>query len=201
MAETDRLLDMVAKGKVSLSVSVIPFGSDGSDPLEILINTHGGPVPEQHGEWIDLCTAEDVRMKAMEYRQIDLGVSMQLPEGYYAIMAPRSSTCVRYGILQANSIGIFERDYCGDGDRWGFPAVAIRDTFIPKGSRICQFQLVPQAKPVIFKQVETLGNRDRGGWGSTGEKASMPSGWATEKPAATPNWSGEPAAPDDWKKG
>lgn len=179
MAELDKLLDMVERGKVSLSASVIPTGPDEPDPLEIIINTHGGPLPEKHGEWIDLCTSEDVHMKAMEYRAIDLGVSMKLPDGYYAVMAPRSSTFAKFGVLQTNSIGIFEQDFCGDGDRWVFPALAMRETFIPKGSRICQFQLVKQAESVIFKQ-DVLSGKNRGGLGSTGEKAT---------------------APDDWKKG
>ena len=58
--------------------------------------------------------------------------------------------------------------YCGNDDIWGFPAVAIRHTEIPKGTRICQFRLVKQDEPVEFEQVEDLGNPNRGGWGSTG---------------------------------
>ena len=45
----------------------------------------------------------------------------------------------------------------------------MRETEIPKGTRICQFRLVKQADPVDFEQVESLGNKDRGGWGSTGK--------------------------------
>lgn len=58
--------------------------------------------------------------------------------------------------------------YCGNDDIWGFPAVAIRHTEIPKGTRICQFRLVKQDEPVEFEVVEDLGNPNRGGWGSTG---------------------------------
>lgn len=134
----------------------------------IRINTHGNKMPESHGEWIDLRTAEDVFLLPLEYKRISLGVSMELPDGYYANMVPRSSTCERYGIIQANSMGVYEHDYCGDGDIWAFPAVAIRETFIPKGTRICQFRLVKRAEPVKFEQVELLGNPDRGGFGSTG---------------------------------
>ena len=71
-------------------------------------------------------------------------------------------------ILKA-SIGIIEHSYCGNNDVWGFPAIAIRRTKIPKGTRICQFQLVKQAEPIEFEQVDDLGNPDRGGWGSTGK--------------------------------
>lgn len=136
--------------------------------MEIVINTHGNPLPSAKGEWVDLYTAEDVSLKQFEYKTISLGVSMQLPEGYYAMVVPRSSTFKNFGVFMTNSVGIIENTYCGDNDIWGFPALAMRDTFIPKGTRICQFQLVKQSEPIDFKQVDRLGNEDRGGFGSTG---------------------------------
>lgn len=133
------------------------------------IRRNGQPLPERNGEWYDLATAEDVYLQAGEYQRISLGVAMEIPCGYYAIMAPRSSTFERWGILQANSIGIYERDYCGDGDIWAFPALAMRETKIPKGTRICQFTLVPERFPIKFYLVEKMDNPDRGGFWSTGE--------------------------------
>ena len=50
-------------------------------------------------DWYDLRAAEDVEMKAGEYRLIKLGVGMQLPKGYEAHMAPRSGTFKNYGII------------------------------------------------------------------------------------------------------
>ena len=47
--------------------------------VKVRINTHGGPCPEQHGEWIDLATAEDAVLKKGEFRLISLGVSLTLP--------------------------------------------------------------------------------------------------------------------------
>lgn len=136
--------------------------------LKVKINTHGNKLPEAHGEWIDLYTAEDAELKQLDFKIISLGISMQLPNGYYAEVVPRSSTCKNFGVIMANSMGIIENSYCGDGDVWGFPAVAIRDTFIPKDTRICQFRLVKQSKAVEFEQVEKLDNANRGGFGSTG---------------------------------
>lgn len=138
--------------------------------MKVRINTHGNPMPVKHGEWIDLATAEEVQLLALEFKQISLGVSMELPEGYYAEILPRSSTCKKFGIISANSVGIIEHDYCGDNDIWGFPAVAVRPTIIPKGTRICQFRIVKQNEPVEFEPVELLGNPDRGGFGSTGDR-------------------------------
>jgi probable deoxyuridine 5'-triphosphate nucleotidohydrolase yncF len=138
--------------------------------MKIRINTHGNELPESYGEWTDLFTAEDVIMEPLDFKIISLGVSMELPKGYYANILPRSSTCKNHGIIMANSMAVIENSFCGDGDVWGFPAVAIRHTEIPKGTRICQFRLVKQTEPVGFEQVDSLGNPDRGGWGSTGTR-------------------------------
>lgn len=141
--------------------------TNNENVLKIKIN--GQPVPERHGDWYDLETAEDVYLNAGEYQRIPLGVAMEAPCGYYAIMAPRSSTFERYGILQANSIGIYEHNYCGDKDLWYFPAYATREVMIPKGTRICQFQIFRQHPPIEFIPVESMEQESRGGWGSTGK--------------------------------
>lgn len=95
---------------------------------------------------------------------------MQLPAGYEAHMIPRSSTYKNFGIIQANHMGMFDESYCGDNDQWYFPAIAMRDTVIHAGERICQFRIVEHQPHLNFMAVETLGNSDRGGIGSTGVK-------------------------------
>ena len=100
---------------------------------------------------------------------------MKLPEGYFGLVVPRSSTCIKHGIMMANSVGIIESDYCGDGDVWGFVAYAIRDTVIERGTRIAQFMpapFIPDWSTIIFKEIESMGCADRGGYGSTGEKSN-----------------------------
>lgn len=122
----------------------------------------------EQGNFIDLRAAETVELKAGEYAAIPLGVAMELPEGYEAIVAPRSSTFKKYGVIMANSIGIIDESFKGDNDEWHFLAYALRDTVIPKNERICQFRIIEHQPSIIFKSVETLGNPDRGGIGSTG---------------------------------
>ena len=120
------------------------------------------------GDWIDLRAAEDVTLKAGEYKMFPLGVAMELPEGYEALIAPRSSTFKKYGVLLANSIGIVDEAFKGDNDEWQFLAYATRDTFIPKHERVCQFRIIEHQPEINLVEVETLGNADRGGIGSTG---------------------------------
>ena len=121
------------------------------------------------GDWIDLRVAADVEMKAGEYKLIPLGVSMQLPPGYEALIIPRSSTFKHWGILQTNSCGLIDNSYCGDDDIWYFPALATRDVLIEKNSRICQFRIQKKMKNMNFETVNTLNNVNRGGLGHSGK--------------------------------
>jgi len=120
-------------------------------------------------DWVDLRAAEDVVLKAGDFRLIPLGVAIALPEGYEAHVVPRSSTFKNYGLLQANSMGVVDGSYRGDGDQWHWPAYATRDVSIQKNTRLCQFRIVENQPPLLFTAVERLDAPDRGGFGSTGK--------------------------------
>lgn len=156
------------------------------------------------GDWIDLYTAEDVTLKApyaktlhrnkqddstvektrkviFDNTIISLGIVMQLPKGYEAVLVPRSSTFKKYGIMEANSQGIIDNSYCGNNDIWGMPVVATRDITISKGTRLCQFRVQLSQKATVWqkikwlfsssiklKQVLNLDDNNRGGFGTSG---------------------------------
>ena len=94
------------------------------------------------GDWIDLRAAEDMKLWAGHDYYIPLGISVELPEGYEAHIAPRSSAFKRWGIIQANSVGVIDNSYCGDNDIWMMPVYATRFTKIHKNDRICQFRII-----------------------------------------------------------
>ena len=119
-------------------------------------------------DWIDLRAAEDVELKAGEFKLISLGVSMELPKGYEAHVVPRSSTFKTWGILQTNSMAVIDESYCGDNDIWRYPVYATRDTVIHKNDRICQFRIEKHQPVIKFKEVEHLEGEERGGFGSSG---------------------------------
>lgn len=121
-------------------------------------------------DWIDLRAAEDVEMKAGEFKLVPLGIAMELPNGYEAHVVPRSSTYKNFGIIQTNHMGVIDESYCGDNDQWFFPAYALRDTKICKGDRICQFRIMEHQPAILFEETDSLANEDRGGIGSTGRR-------------------------------
>ncbi|NLL82361.1 MAG: dUTP diphosphatase [Tissierellia bacterium] len=121
-------------------------------------------------DWIDLRAAEEVVMKKGEFKLISLGVAMELPKGYEAHIVPRSSTFKNFGIIQTNHCGIIDESYCSNEDVWMFPALAIRDTIIHVNDRICQFRIMKHQPVIEFEETNDLGNKSRGGFGSTGVK-------------------------------
>ena len=119
-------------------------------------------------DWIDLRSAQEADLKKGEFRLISLGVSIQLPAGYEAVVVPRSSAYKNFGIIQTNSMGVIDEKYCGDNDVWMMPVLAVRDTHISINDRICQFRIQQHQPQIAFVETDELGNEDRGGFGSTG---------------------------------
>lgn len=141
------------------------------EKLSIQIKYHTDILPVgliTNGDWVDLRAAEDVEMKAGDYKLISLGVSMKLPDNYEAHVVPRSSTFNTWGIIQANHMGVIDNSYCGNNDIWMFPAIATRDTKICKNDRICQFRIMKRQPKIDFVMTKQLDFKCRGGFGSSG---------------------------------
>lgn len=148
----------------------------GEEPFMIKVKYHDGASKlgsDIHGVMCDLAASETVVLKKGEKKIIPLGVSMKLPDGYFGLVVPRSSTCINCGIAMGNSVGIIENDYCGENDVWGFVAIALEDTTIEAGTRIAQFMPVAMHNwaTTRFGEPEEWPYPNRGGYGSTGEKA------------------------------
>ena len=139
--------------------------------MKIKVKYHTDILPlemNEKGDWVDLRAAEDMKLWGGYYYYIPLGISVELPEGYEAHVAPRSSTFKNWGIIQTNSVGIIDNSYCGDNDIWMMPVYATRDTYINKNDRVCQFRIVEKQPHLEFETVDHLGHEDRGGFGSSG---------------------------------
>ena len=135
-----------------------------SDKIEKLCYVDG------KSDWIDLRCAETIEMKKGEFKLLPLGVAIALPKGYEAHIVPRSSTYKNFGIIQSNHMGVVDESYCGNGDQWYMPAIAMRDTEIHVNDRICQFRIIEHQPTIEFEEVKHLEGEDRNGFGSTGKK-------------------------------
>lgn len=129
------------------------------------------PLPEYKtpgSAAMDLAVRVDATIKPGETIPLPLNVAIEPPKGHFVLMAARSSLWKR-GLQFANSIGIIDSDYSGDGDEY----MAIVHNFtdapvsVKKGDRIAQIIVLPY-ESVSWKEVQKLGNTDRGGMGSTG---------------------------------
>lgn len=125
--------------------------------------------PEFHGDWIDLKTRTDIEFHTGDLKKIPLGIAIQLPEGHEAMLTLRSSTPLRYGIMQANAPGIIDEKYCGDEDEIQLLAYAFRSGTIPAGTRVAQMRIFRKQGDLNLVEVKSLGNANRGGFGSTGK--------------------------------
>lgn len=163
------------------------------------------PTINPKGDWIDLRAAETVVMKAPQsgvlrkvtvngetesYRDvaidvhyIPLGVAIELPKGFEAIIASRSSAPKVLHTFIPNGQGIVDNIYCGNDDEWCFIASPLEATTINKGDRVCQFRIQLSQKATMLQklrwlfssgielvEVSNLEGNNRRGFGSTGIK-------------------------------
>ncbi|MDU2324069.1 MAG: deoxyuridine 5'-triphosphate nucleotidohydrolase [Clostridium perfringens] len=135
------------------------------------------------GNWIDVYANKDVFVKCGEKKMVPLGFALELPEGWEGHLAPRSSTFKTWGIIQTNSVGVVDDTYIGDNDQWHMPVYClqgkdiesengeeVKGTWIRKGDKIGQFRIMEVMPEIEFEEVESFGNKDRGGFGTTGIK-------------------------------
>ena len=111
-----------------------------------------------------------IRYKKGDILFLRLGVAMELPKGYEAYVVARSSTFKKTGLILTNGQGIIDNAYCGDNDEWKAMVYATRDGIINRHQRLFQFRIQEKMPELNFIEVDELGNKDRGGYGSTGTK-------------------------------
>jgi dUTP pyrophosphatase len=131
------------------------------------------PLPEYKSDGaaaFDLYAREDVTINPGEVALIPLNVAIEIPKEYFVLLADRSST-YKLGITCIDGIGIIDSDYCGDNDEYRFPAINYTKevVHIEKGTRCCQALILPIPRANIL-EVDKLENKDRGGFGTTGNK-------------------------------
>lgn len=157
------------------------------------------PSISENGDWIDLRAAKDIIVKAaqagVQYQQdnekyrdvhipvyyIPLGVAMELPKGFEAIIASRSSGPKRLKLFIPSGQGVVDYVYKGNKDEWHYVSAPMSNVNIIRGERICQFRIQLSQKATMWQKlkwlfssgielvkVDNLSEDNRGGLGSTG---------------------------------
>lgn len=143
-------------------------------PLEVLIRRLAADValpayahPGDAGA--DIATTVDVTLAPGERAVVPTGISLALPDGYVALVHPRSGLAARCGVAVVNAPGTVDAGYRGE-----LKVVLVnldpgQSVRLSRGDRIAQlvFQRVERAR---FVEVERLPGSDRGdgGYGSSG---------------------------------
>ena len=119
---------------------------------------------------LDLMADVDCTIQPGEQKKISTGIAIQMPEGIYGQIAPRSGLAAKYQIDVHG--GVIDRDYRGDISVLLYNA-GQEEMVVSKGDRIAQLllQCISEANCDV---VEKLEDTDRGtkGFGSTGVAAA-----------------------------
>lgn len=139
--------------------------------LKIKTNGRTPAYATEYAAGIDLyCrTDEKIIIKPKETAKIRTGLHVEIPEGYFGAVYPRSSTGVKKHLMLANTVGIIDSDYRGEIMVF-FYNYGEEDQIIEDGDRLVQLVIQPYLRCEI-KKVDELAESKRGdgGFGSTGK--------------------------------
>jgi len=118
----------------------------------------------------DFYARENVEIPPKEYKYVPLNVSVATPPDCFLLLVARSSTHKK-GLMMANGAGIIDPDYSGNDDEISAVYYNFTDkpVLVEKNERIAQ-GLIVRREAIQWEEVETMPNKTRGGWGTTGNK-------------------------------
>ena len=147
----------------------MPQVNDNGDLFDVFSREEVSLLAPQAGV---LKQVNNKKLRDVEFSNalIPLGFAMEIPKGFKANLYPRSSTYKKWGIIFGNHVGQVDSSFRGNNDEWLVSAIALKATEIHAADKIAQFEIVDAMEMPTFKKVEDLGNYNRGGFGSTGEK-------------------------------
>ena len=140
----------------------------------------------------DLVTAVDVTLQPGERALVPTGIALAVPEGYVALVHPRSGLAARHGLSIVNTPGTVDAGYRGEVKVLLVNHDRTEPIELRRGDRVAQlvFQRVEEA---VFAEVETLpaSARGAGGYGSTGGFGDPGPAASTPSTTSTPSTGSE----------
>jgi len=122
----------------------------------------------------DLMTSVDVSLAPGERALVPTGVALALPEGYVALVHPRSGLAARHGLSIVNTPGTIDAGYRGEIKVLLVNHDPAEPVELHRGDRIAQL-VVQRFERAVFTEVDALPESARGvgGYGSTGGSAGL----------------------------
>ncbi len=119
----------------------------------------------------DIYARKTTVIKPKEIKLVPSNIILEVPKGYFLLIAARSSLPLKKGLMLPNGIGVIDQDFCGPKDEilielYNFTN---KKTVIKKGERIAQGIFIKIQKPKLVKG-SIKNTKSRGGFGSTGAK-------------------------------
>jgi|TARA_B110000285_G_C14935633_1_gene519428 dUTP pyrophosphatase len=138
-----------------------------------IINKSNNPLPKyqtKQSAGLDLCAFldEELILKPMDRKLIGTGLYIALPEGFEAMIRPRSGMAFKHGITVINSPGTIDADYRGE-IKIALVNLSQENFTIKNGDRVAQM-VVNKYEQVSFNLTDSLDDTERGvgGYGHTG---------------------------------
>jgi len=118
----------------------------------------------------DLATRIDFTIKPGERMLVPTGISIALPNGYVALVHPRSGLAIKHGISMVNTPGTVDAGYRGELQVILINHDLTQSVSFKKGDRIAQL-VIQKVERAQFVEVENLPGSERSadGFGSTGK--------------------------------
>lgn len=117
----------------------------------------------------DLVSTVDVTLAPGERALVPTGIAIALPDGYVALIHPRSGLAARHGLSIVNTPGTVDAGYRGEIKVLLINHDPVEEIVLRRGDRIAQL-VVQRYERAVFVAVDTLPDsvRGGGGYGSTG---------------------------------
>ena len=116
----------------------------------------------------DLICRTEIVVEPKSISLLPTNIIVKIPKGYMLMLAPRSSTFQKKGLIMPNSIGVIDQDYCGDDDEILLQVYNIKSESvnIRKGEKLGQGIFV-RINKLNWNEVDEMKEESRGGFGST----------------------------------
>jgi dUTP pyrophosphatase len=117
----------------------------------------------------DIVTAVDITLAPGERALVPTGISIALPDGYVALVHPRSGLAIKHGVTMVNSPGTVDAGYRGELKLILINHDSKDSVSFKRGDRVAQL-VIQQVERAEFVEVQELPGSGRGsdGFGSTG---------------------------------